>query len=38
VKLDKAKDLVWGGGHLYKKNIIGVAKNQDIIAETRRLG
>lgn len=35
---DRAKDLVWGGGHLYKKNIIGKAKNEDIIALTRSMG
>ncbi len=38
LKIEASKDLVWGGGHLYKKNIIGVAKNIDIIAEVKVLG
>jgi len=38
VKLAKTKDLVWGGGHLYKRDINGKSKNEDIIAEARRLG
>jgi hypothetical protein len=38
VNLEKSKDLVWGGGHLYKRNIYGRQKNEDVIAETRRLG
>jgi hypothetical protein len=38
VNLEKAKDLVWGGGHLYKRNIIGVEKNEDVIALARKLG
>lgn len=31
-------DLVWGGGHVYKKNIRGNAKNEDILAVARKLG
>ena len=38
VKLMKTKDLVWGGGHLYKRDIVGRAENEDIIAEARKLG
>lgn len=38
VNLEKAKDLVWGGGHLYKRNIIGVEKNEDVIALAGKLG
>ena len=38
VNLAKTKDLVWGGGHLYKRNIIGQARNEDTIAEARKLG
>ncbi len=38
VNLAKTKDLVWGGGHLYKRNIIGQARNEDTVAEARRLG
>jgi hypothetical protein len=38
VNLTKAKDFVWGGGHLYKRNLIGRGKNEDTIAEARRLG
>ena len=37
LKIDACKDLVWGGGHLYKKNMIGEAKNIDIIAEVKAL-
>lgn len=38
VKLMKTQDLVWGGGHLYKRDIVGRAKNEDVIAEARKLG
>jgi hypothetical protein len=38
VDAKRDKGLVWGGGHLYKKSIIGKAKNTDIIAETRKMG
>jgi hypothetical protein len=38
VKHKLSGDLVWGGGHLYKKNIRGNAKNEDIIATARRIG
>lgn len=38
VNLMKAKDLVWGGGHLYKRDIVGQAKNEDTIAEARKPG
>lgn len=34
----KAKDLVWAGGHIYRRSIIGRAKNEDVIAMTRNLG
>jgi hypothetical protein len=34
----KAKDLVWPGGHLYRRSIIGRARNEDVIAMTRNLG
>jgi hypothetical protein len=38
LKIEQTKELVWGGGHLYKKNIIGNAKNTDTIAEVKALG
>jgi len=38
VDLKKAKDLVWGGGHLYKRNITGMEKNEDVIAVAGKLG
>jgi hypothetical protein len=34
----KSKDFIWGGGHLYKRDIVGQAKNEDTIAEARKLG
>jgi hypothetical protein len=34
----KAKDLVWAAGHIYRRSIIGKAKNEDVIAMTRNLG
>lgn len=38
VRLGKSKDFVWGGGHLYKRDITGQFKNEDIIAEARKMG
>ncbi len=38
VNTDLAKDIVWGGGHLYKRNIHGRQKNEDILAAARKLG
>ncbi len=38
VDKNRAKDLVWDGGHLYKKSISGIAKNTDVIAEARNMG
>ncbi len=38
VNLKKARSLVWGGGHLYKRTIIGLSKNEDIIGEARTIG
>lgn len=38
VNLWKSKDFVWGGGHLYKRNMVGEFKNEDTIAEARKLG
>lgn len=38
VNLRKSNDLVWGGGHLYRRGIVGFAKNEDIIAEARKMG
>lgn len=38
VDTDLAKDLIWGAGHLYKRNISGQQKNEDILAAARKLG
>ncbi len=38
VNTELSKDFVWGGGHLYKREIVGKFKNEDIIAEARRMG
>ncbi len=38
VNLEKTKDLIWSGGHIYKRNIVGPAKNGDTIAEARKMG
>lgn len=38
VKMKKSADLVWGGGHLYRKTMVGKFKNEDILAEARKLG
>jgi hypothetical protein len=33
----KAKDFVWGGGHLYKCEMVGKFKNEDITAQARKM-
>lgn len=38
VNTELSKGFVWGGGHLYKRDIIGQSKNQDTIAEARKMG
>lgn len=38
VNTELSKGFVWGDGHLYRKVIIGQSKNQDIIAEARKMG
>lgn len=38
VNTDLSKDFVWGGGHLYKRNIRGMQKNEDVLAAARKLG
>ncbi|HVJ47402.1 MAG TPA: hypothetical protein VM511_13510 [Luteolibacter sp.] len=35
---DLSQNLIWGGGHVYQKTIVGEAKNVDIVAEARKLG
>lgn len=34
----KAKDFVWGGGHLYKCEMVGKFKNEDVVAAARKMG
>lgn len=34
----KSKDFVWGGGHLYKCEMVGKFKNEDVIALARKMG
>lgn len=34
----KSAGLVWPGGHLYRRSIVGRAKNEDVLAVTRKLG
>lgn len=37
-KAERSRALIWGGGHVYRKTIVGEAKNADIVAEARKLG
>lgn len=38
VNIELCKGFIWGDGHLYKKEISGKSRNQDIIAEARKMG
>lgn len=38
VKVKNTKGLVWGGGHLYRREIRGKRKNEDIFAKARMMG
>ena len=38
VNTELSKGFIWGDGHLYKRTIVGASKNQDIIAEARKMG
>ena len=37
-KVDKAKKLIWGGGHVYRRKIRGRKKNVDVIAQPVAIG
>ncbi len=38
VKIKNTKGLVWGGGHLYRSEIRGKRRNEDILAKARLMG
>ncbi|MFM7182816.1 MAG: hypothetical protein ACKO2G_15315, partial [Verrucomicrobiales bacterium] len=38
MKMDKCQDLIWGGGHIYRRFIKGNHKNEDTLAELAQLG
>lgn len=38
MKMDRARDLIWGGGHIYRRFIKGKQKNEDTLAELAKLG
>ena len=37
-KIEKSQKLLWGGGHVYRRQIIGMQKNHDIIAQPISIG
>jgi hypothetical protein len=38
MKMDRCQDLIWGGGHIYRRFIKGTHKNEDTLAELAKLG
>ena len=38
MKMNHCQDLVWGGGHIYRRFIKGKHKNEDTLAELAKLG
>lgn len=38
MKIKNARGLVWGGGHIYRSEIRGTRRNEDILAKARLMG